>query len=316
MAVPERVVPNSWFEARLDTDDEWIRSRTGIRERRFAEVGESTSDYAAAAGRQALERSGVPLAEIGLVVVATSVPDVRIPSTANLVAEKLGLGSAFAYDISAACCGFLFAYSAAESQLRAGLARYALVIGADLYSSIMDMEDRGTCVLFGDGAGAAVIGRSDAKRGVIRTHLQSESKYASVLGCSGGGTAGRTSPCARGNEAGRIHMQGPRVFRLAVAGCCSAIRQVLRRAKLKATDIDRIVPHQANLRIIHKIAETFGYPMEQIEVNLDRYGNTSAASIPIALHEAVESGRIRSGNLILFVAAGAGFNSGAMLIRV
>jgi 3-oxoacyl-[acyl-carrier-protein] synthase-3 len=316
MAVPQRVVPNSWFEERLDTSDEWIRTRTGISERRFAESFEQTSDYAVAAGSQALERSGLSADEIGLVVVATSVPDVRIPSTANFVVQRLGLNAAFAYDMSAACSGFLFALIAADAQLRAGLAEHALVIGADLYSSIMDMEDRGTCVLFGDGGGAALIGRSGRGRGILRSWLHSDGSWSGILGCRGGGTADRKALPAVGNEAMRIHMEGPTVFRLAVSGCCQAIREVLRGAKIAVRDVARIVPHQANLRIIKKIARTFDYPMEQIEINLDRYGNTAAASIPMALHEAAEGGRISRGDLVLLVAAGAGFNSGATLIKI
>jgi 3-oxoacyl-[acyl-carrier-protein] synthase III len=316
MAVPARVVPNSWFEEHLDTSDEWIRTRTGIRERRFAESYEQTSDYAVAAGREALERSGLTPDAVGLVVVATSVPDMRVPATANFVVQRLGLRNAFAYDISAACSGFLFALTAADAQIRAGMAKHALVIGADLYSSIMDMNDRGTCVLFGDGSGAAVIGHSETGSGVLRSWLHSNGTQTGVLGCRGGGTADRTSTEALGNGSARIHMEGPTVFRLAVGGCCTAIREVLRGAKTAARDVARIIPHQANLRIIQKIAKTFDYPMEQIEVNLDRYGNTAAASIPIALHEAVEAGRVACGDLVLLVAAGAGFNSGAMLIRI
>ncbi len=316
MSVPARVVPNSWFEGKLETSDEWICTRTGISERRFAETYEQTGDYATAAGREALERSGVNTEAIGIVVVATSVPDVRIPSTANFVIQRLGLKNAFGYDINAACSGFLFALAAADAQLRAGFAEHALVIGADIYSSIMDMNDRNTCILFGDGSGAAVIGRSDSGSGVLRSWLRSDGTQAGTIGCRGGGTADRKSLVARGNESQKIYMDGPAVFRLAANGCCEAIRQVLRQERIAARDLSRIVPHQANLRIIQKIARTFDYPMDRIEVNLDRYGNTAAASIPIALHEAVETGRISAGDLILLVAAGAGFNSGAMLIRL
>jgi len=316
LSVPQRVVANSWFEERLETSDESIRRLTGIRERRFAEVHERTSDYAAAAGRAALESSGLEAGEIGLVVVATSVPDVRVPSTANFVVERLGLENAFAYDVNAACSGFLFALSAADAQLSAGLARHALVIGADLYSSIMDMNDRATCVLFGDGAGAAVISRSGKGRGVLSSWLHSDGRHAGILGCRGGGTADRESLPALGNQISRIHMEGPSVFRLAVTGCCRAIREVLRAAKLVPSQIDRIVPHQANRRIIERIATTFDYPLERMEKNLDRYGNTAAAAIPIALHEAVDAGRACGGNLVIFVAAGAGFNSAAVLARL
>jgi len=315
MSLPVRVVGNSWFEEHLETSDEWIRTRTGIRERRFAEYYEQTSDYATAAGKEALERSGLDAGAVGLVVVATSVPDVRVPATANFVVQRLGLKNAFAYDISAACSGYLFALLAADAQLRSGMAEHALVIGVDLYSSIMDMSDRNTCVLFGDGAGATITGRSGGGSGIASSWLHSDGTQTGVLGCRGGGTADRIAAPALGNDSARIHMEGPPVFKLAVNGCCEAIRQVLRASKTAARDVARIIPHQANLRIIRKIARTFDYPMDRIEVNLDRYGNTAAASIPIALHEAVAGGRISSGDLVLLVAAGAGFNSGAVLLR-
>ncbi len=316
VSLPTRVVPNAWFEQRLDTTDEWIRTRTGISERRLAEAYEQTSDYAVSAGRMAVQNSGLAPDSIGAVIVATSVPDVRIPSVANFVVQRLGLDRAYAYDINAACSGFLFALATADAQVRTGLAEHALVIGADIYSSIMDMSDRSTCVLFGDGAGAAITGVGSADSGVLRTYLHSSGQATGVLGCGGGGTAGRDDLAALGNADQRIHMNGPVVFKLAIQGCCRAIREVLRAEKVMAGEIARIIPHQANLRIIRKIAERFDYPMEQIEVNLERYGNTAAASIPIALHEAVVAKRVRSGDMVLLVAAGAGFNSGAMLVRI
>ena len=318
MFVPERVVPNAWFEGRLDTNDEWIRTRTGIKERRFAEPQTRTSELATAAARMALKNSGLTGDDIGLVVVATTVPDMHMPSTANFVVRDLELKKAFAYDVSAACSGFLFALAGADAQLRAGLARHALVIGAELYSSIIDLEDRGTCVLFGDGAGAVVWGAPvDGAGGrILQTHLASQGEYADILDCRGGGTAFRAEAVRADPKLDCVRMDGPMVFRLAVQGCCESIRQVLAAQKLAPTDISRIIPHQANYRIVDKIAREFDYPMERIEVNLDRYGNTAAASVPIALHEAVAAGRIRPGDLVLLVAAGAGFNSGAILMKV
>jgi 3-oxoacyl-[acyl-carrier-protein] synthase-3 len=317
-AIPERVVPNAWFEARLKTSDQWIRTRTGIAERRFAEVGERTSDYASRAALQALERAKLAPEDIGLVAVATTVPDQRVPATANFVVRRLGLSRAYGYDVSAACSGFLFALAGVDAQLRMGLARYALVIGAEIYSSIMNMQDRGTCVLFGDGAGAAVFaapgGRGGA--GILHVHLRSQGEYTDILDVRGGGTANRTDYACASGPVDCIRMDGPLVFRLAVEGCCRSIRRVLDAENLAPQDIARIIPHQANLRIIEKIARTFDYPMERIEMNLERHGNTAAASIPIALNEAVTSGRARPGDLVMLVAAGAGFNSGAILLRL
>jgi len=318
MAIPQRIVPNSWFEGRVDTSDEWIRTRTGIRERRFAEPSERTSDYATRAALEALERSKISPEDVGLVVVATSVPDMRLPATANFVIRRLDLKNAFGYDVSAACSGFLFALAAADAQIRMGLARYALVIGAEIYSSILDFSDRNVCVLFGDGAGAALFGPPSGREGagILRTQLFSQGEHAEILGCRGGGTAGRKDMGCSTGDADRIFMDGPMVFRLAVEGCCSSIRKVLDAEGLVPSDLARIIPHQANYRIIEKIARTFDYPMDRIEVNVDRHGNTAAASIPIALNEAVTSGRVRSGDLVMLVAAGAGFNSGAILLRI
>lgn len=318
MALPERVVPNSWFAERLDTSDEWIRTRTGIRERRFADPSEKTSDYATFAARGALESAGLEADDIELVVVATTVPDMHMPSTANFVVRNLKLRNAYAYDISAACSGFVFALAAADAQLRAGLGRHALVIGAEIYSAILDMEDRGTCVLFGDGAGAVVWGspRNGPGGRILRSHLHSRGEYADILDCRGGGTAFRSEADRRDPKLDCVRMDGPLVFRLAVEGCCNSIREVLRDETLSPMDLKCIIPHQANYRIVDKIAREFDYPMDRIVVNLDRYGNTAAASVPIALHEAVADGRIQPGDLVMLVAAGAGFNSGAILIRM
>lgn len=242
----------------------------------------------------------------------------RLPSTANFVIRRLDLRNAYGYDVAAGCSGFLFALAGADAQLRSGLARNALVIGSEIYSSILDFTDRNTCVLFGDGAGAAVFGQpgKSGSAGIIRTQLFSQGEHTDILGCKGGGTAYRKDMgCATG-DTDRIYMDGPVVFRLAVEGCCNSIRKVLDAEGLSPKDIARIIPHQANFRIIDKIARTFDYPLEQIEVNLDRHGNTAAASVPIALNEVMTSGRAKPGDLVLLVAAGAGFNSGAILLRL
>jgi 3-oxoacyl-[acyl-carrier-protein] synthase-3 len=327
MAVPDQVVPNSEFERHLDTSDEWIRTRTGIRERRIADPADKTSDYAVKAARAALSEAGLMARDIGLILLATTTPDVRFPATANFVQRELGAANAYAYDVSVACSGFVFALASAHAQMQAGLAERALVIGADLYSSITDFKDRGTCVLFGDGAGAVVLerrnfggddllagGGGDERPGIIGISLHSDASQVDVLGCSGGGTAGRTSTTSC--DTGKLFMDGRTVFRLAVAGCELAMRSVLEKTGYDMTDVSRVIPHQANSRIIERLAKDFSYPMDNIEMTLDRYGNTSAASVPIALDEAVRNGRVVPGDLVMLVAAGGGFSYGAILLRV
>ncbi len=321
-AVPEKSFPNTDFEKTLDTSDAWIVQRTGIRERRFAEIHETTSSYAARAAKKALDASGLTPEQIGMVVVATTTPDMRIPATANIVQNELGLVNAYSYDIVAACSGFVFAMVAANAHIRSGLTSSALVIASDLYSSILDFEDRNTAVLFGDGAGAAVLAKQEKSEwapdgrpsGVVAVSLNTDATRWDNLTCLGGGTAGRKTLSSA--QPGFVRMDGRDVFKQAVQACEARIRDVLDASGCKPEHIACLIPHQANIRIIEKVAQNVGYPLERMAINLDRYGNMAAASIPVALDEAVRNGRVGPGDLILLVAAGAGFSSAAMLLRV
>ena len=321
-ALPARILTNREIEAMVETTDEWIVTRTGIRERRIAEFTERTSDYAARAARAALAAAHMGTGDVGLIVVGTTSPDLRIPATANFVQQDLGAARAFVYDVNAACSGFLFALAAAEAQIRAGQAESGLVIGADLYSSLVNWKDRDTCVLFGDGAGAVALRKvegsagsdPDAERGILAMVLRSTPVGIDILGCKGAGTADRTS--LEAVPTGFIHMEGRKVFRLAIDGLEGAVRAVLEKVGRTVKDLDWVVPHQANRRIIEEVVSRLGYGMDRVVINLDRYGNTSAASIPIALDEAVRDGRIKPGHLVLLAAAGAGFSAGAVLIRM
>jgi 3-oxoacyl-[acyl-carrier-protein] synthase-3 len=353
--LPDRVVPNAEFEQTLDTSDEWIRTRTGMRERRFAAVSDTTSQLAADAAQAALSASGLSPEQLDLILLATTTPDMRLPATANFVQRHIGAMNAYAYDVSVACSGFVFALASAHAQIRAGMAKTALVIGAEVYSSIMDFADRSTCVLFGDGAGAVVLRcqvsgvrcqeeerqggsrrgssagvsgwtgtragmpaprpwQSAREPGILAVSLHSNGTYADTLQCDGSGTAGRKTHRVAGP--GKIHMDGRLVFRLAVQAMCRASRDVLAKAGLDIADVDWLVPHQANIRIVWKLAKDLHCPPEKMVVNLDRVGNTSSASIPIALDEGVRDGRIQPGELVLLTAVGAGLSSGAVLLRM
>ncbi|MFW6152592.1 MAG: beta-ketoacyl-ACP synthase III [Verrucomicrobiota bacterium] len=318
-ALPERVVPNTEFEKMVDTSDEWIRKRTGIHERRFADTTDRTSDYASDAGLKALNAAGIAPAGLDAIVLATNTPDMRLPATANFVQRRIGAENAYAYDISAACSGFIFALSSAYAHIQAGFARNALVIGAEIYSSILDFQDRTTCVLFGDGAGAVVLERkkpegADTRSGVLGVSLYSQGQYTDILQCEGSGTVGRTT--LRAAEGRVIKMDGKIVFKVAIQGVTRASRDVLQKTGLDIGDVDWLIPHQANIRIIENIAQVLGCPMEKVVVNVDRVGNTSSASVPIALGEAVRDGRITKGDIVLLSAVGGGFSSGAVLLRM
>jgi 3-oxoacyl-[acyl-carrier-protein] synthase III len=314
---PRRVMTNAELSKIVDTSDEWIVSRSGIKERRIAAANESTSMMGEAAGRQALEDAGVSAAEIDLVVVATVTPDTPMPAAACLIQHKLGIPShAACFDLNAACSGFIYALDTACAMLGSGRYKKALVIGVEKLSTIVDWKDRTTCVLFGDGAGAAVIGISETPGvGLIGTRLGAYGESADLL-CSPGG--GSNAPATAGSiDAGHhfIKMKGKEVFKIAVRGMEEAAREILEQHGLTADQISLVIPHQANLRIIEAIAQYLELPMERFFVNVDRYGNTSAASIPIALDEARRAGRIKPGDLTLLVAFGAGLTYGSALIR-
>jgi 3-oxoacyl-[acyl-carrier-protein] synthase-3 len=314
---PERVLANGELSQLVDTSDEWIRSRSGIRERRIAAADEATSGMAVQAARRALEDAGVEAGEIDLLIVATVTPDFPMPATACLVQHKLGVPSASAcFDVNAACSGFIYALDIACAMVASGRHRKALVIGAEKLSSVVDWKDRGTCMLFGDGAGAAVVG-AVAKPGVglIGARLGTLGEYAELLQIPGGGS--RTPASAKSLARGDLHikMKGKEVFKLAVRLMEEAARDILEQHGLAATQIGLVIPHQANLRIIESIAQCLELPVDRFFVNVDRYGNTSAASIPIALDEARRAGRIKAGELTLLVAFGAGLTYGSALIR-
>ncbi len=314
---PERVLTNEDVAKMVDTSDEWIRARSGIRERRIAAADQATSDLAVLAAQKALEDAGVAASEIDLLIVATVTPDLPMPSTACFVQHKLGLPTTAAcFDLNAACSGFIYGLDTACALIGSGRYKKALVIGAEKLSSIVDWQDRGTCLLFGDGAGAAVVGASDTPGvGLIGTKLGALGEDTDLLCIPAGGSRTPTSPetIARGDHF--IKMKGKEVFKLAVRVMEEAARDILEQHGLAATQIGLVIPHQANLRIIDAIAQYLELPVERFFVNVDRYGNTSAASIPIALDEARRAGRIKPGDLTLLVAFGAGLTYGSALIR-
>lgn len=314
-AVPEGKLTNFDLEKMVDTSDEWITTRTGIRERRIAAEGEATSDWAVEAGRRALAAAGRSPDDVDLLIVATATGDYAVPSTASIVQHRLGIKAAAAYDLGAGCSGFVYALDQAWHAVRAGGYNTALVIGADLLSRITNWEDRSTCVLFGDGAGAAVVGETASDYGVLATYLGSDGSGAESLYIPAGGSRQPVTSEAIAAGDHYLHMSGNEVFKFAVRIMEDATKEVLRRAELTADDIDLFIPHQANVRIIDAAAKRLGLTEDRIVVNVERYGNTSAASIPIALGEAVEEGRLRPGDRIVCVGFGAGLTWGAVALR-
>ncbi|TVR44166.1 MAG: ketoacyl-ACP synthase III [Rhodobacteraceae bacterium] len=310
--LPARVVPNSEFAEWLDTSDEWIKSRSGIERRHFAAEGEFTSDLAIYAARAALANAGIDAADIDAVIVATSTPDYTFPAVATQVQAGLGITRGFAFDIQAVCAGFVFALANASGLIAAGQAKRVLVIGAETFSRIMDWTDRTTCVLFGDGAGAVVLEAQDGTgsaqdRGVLACDLNSDGRYRDLLFVDGG--------VSRDGRAGVLKMQGREVFRHAVEKLAATAESALDKAGLQASDVDWVVPHQANLRIIRGTAQKLGLPMEKVVVTVQDHGNTSAASIPLALSVANAEGRFKPGDLVLTEAIGGGLSWGAVLLR-
>ncbi|MCR9151704.1 MAG: ketoacyl-ACP synthase III [Rhodobacteraceae bacterium] len=310
--LPRRVVPNAEFEARLDTTDEWIRSRSGIERRHFAAEGETTSDLAVAAAAAALADAGMQADEIDAIVVATSTPDLTFPSVATMVQGRLGMTRGFAFDVQAVCAGFVFALANADALIRAGQARRVLVIGAETFSRILDWTDRGTCVLFGDGAGALVLEAAEGAgttddRGILATDLNSDGRHKDLLYVDGGVSAT--------GSAGQLRMQGNAVFRHAVEKLADTAHRALDKAGLSGADVDWIVPHQANLRIITATAQRMQVPMDRVVVTVQDHGNTSAASIPLALSVGKQRGQIKPGDLVVTEAIGGGLAWGAVVLR-
>jgi 3-oxoacyl-[acyl-carrier-protein] synthase-3 len=312
---PAQVLTNADLERMVDTDDEWIVTRTGIRERRVAAAHETTASMGAVAGRRAIAVAGLEPDEIDLILVATLTPDYWMPSTAALVKEAIGNTRAAAMDVSAACSGFVYAYSTAQAYIAGGLARHVLVIGAELLTRFLDYTDRSTCILFGDGAGAVVVSASDAPGGGLGVELTTEPQGAYMIWLPAGGAKSppSTETIARGEH--YIRMEGKETYRFATRTLASTALAAIARSGLRPDDIDLFIPHQANIRIIEAVAKGLGLPMDKMFVNVDRYGNTSAASVPIALAEAVDSGRVNVGDRIVFVAFGAGFTSGAAVVE-
>ena len=310
-ALPAKCVTNADLAARVDTSDEWIVERTGIRQRYIADDSETTSTLATAAARNALEAAGVDAQEIGLIVLATATPDHTFPATATQVQAALGCGGGVAFDVQAVCSGFLYALATADSLLRTGMATKALVIGSETFSRILDWDDRTTCVLFGDGAGAVVLEAKDVAAdgpGILASRLHADGQHKDMLYVDGG-------PSTTGTV-GKLRMKGREVFRHAVVNLASVLKEVLEESGTNAADIDWVVPHQANARILDATARKLDLPAEKVVVTVDRHANTSAASVPLALDTAMRDGRIKPGDLVMFEAMGGGFTWGASLARM
>ena len=306
-ALPKRCVTNAELAVTVDTSDEWIVERTGIRSRYIADSTETTASLATEACRRALEAAGMEANEIGLIVLATATPDQTFPSSATKVQAALGINDCIAFDVHAVCTGFLYALSVADSMLRSGAATNALVIGSETFSRILDWEDRGTCVLFGDGAGALVLKAEDGARGILATRLHADGRHNELLYVDGG-------PSTTGTV-GKLRMKGREVFRHAVKNLADVLNEVLAAAGLTSADVDWVVPHQANARILDATAKKLGLPPEKVVVTVDRHANTSAASVPLALDTAVRDGRIQRGDLLVLEAMGGGFTWGAAAVR-
>ena len=310
--LPDRVVPNAEFEAKLDTSDEWIRTRSGIERRHFAAEGQTSSDMGARAARSALADAEMTADQIDTIIVATSTPDMIFPSAATMVQDAIGMTQGFAFDVQAVCAGFVYALTNANALILSGQAKRVLVIGAETFSKIMDWTDRGTCVLFGDGAGALVLDADESgtgantDRGILASDLHSDGRYRDLLYVDGGVATQNT---------GHLRMQGKEVFRHAVQKLAATAHSSLEKAALTAEDVDWIVPHQANLRIIKATAQKMGLPMENLVVTVQDHGNTSAASIPLALSVGKARGQIKQGDLLVTEAIGGGLTWGSVVLR-
>ena len=311
-ALPSRRVSNQELAETVDTSDEWIVERTGIRWRHIAGEGETTASLATEAARRALAAAGIEPSQVGLIVLATATPDQTFPASATIVQAALGIADCVAFDVAAVCSGFLYALSVAENMMRGGTAKVALVIGAETFSRILDWEDRGTCVLFGDGAGAMVLRAEESKgsppKGILSVSLHADGRHNQLLFVDGG-------PSTTGTV-GKLRMKGPEVFKHAVTNLSQVLIEVLEKAQLTAADVDWVVPHQANSRILAATARKLGLDPSKVVVTVDEHANTSAASVPLAFDTAVKDGRIKPGDLVVLEAMGGGFTWGAAAIRM
>jgi 3-oxoacyl-[acyl-carrier-protein] synthase-3 len=313
--IPPKVMTNKDFEKIIDTTDEWITKRTGIKERRISEENEASSDLGAKAAEIAIQRAGISKEEVDLLICATVTPDyLCMPSTACLIASKLGLPNLMAFDISAACTGFVYALSIAKAFIESGMKKNVLIVGAETYTSILDYTDRGTCFIFGDGAGAAVISATDnITEAIVDVNCSSDGNYDDLIKTPGGGSKHPCSQEVLDNKMACIQMKGNETFKLAVKTLTSDVKVMLEKHKLSNESIDHFIPHQANLRIIKAVGEALGLSEEQTVITVDKYGNTSAASSPMAMNYAYEQGRIKAGDTVLFDAFGAGLTWGSAL---
>ncbi|CAG0968679.1 3-oxoacyl-[acyl-carrier-protein] synthase III [Methylophilaceae bacterium] len=304
--LPEKILTNADLEAMVDTTDEWIVSRTGIRQRHIAADSEFTSDLSFQASRRAIEAAGIEAGEIDLIIVATTTPDCVFPSTACLIQDKLGISNCPAFDIQAVCSGFVYALATADNFIKSGSAKCALVVGAETMSRITDWTDRSNCILWGDGAGAVILKAAD-EQGILSTHLHADGNYARLLNVPSG--------TSRKNGSKTIYMEGNSVFKIAVNTLDAIVDETLEANGLQKSDVDWLVPHQANIRILQSTAKKLGMSMDRVVVTVDTHGNTSAASIPLALDVAVRDGRIQRGEIILMEAFGGGFTWGSVLMK-
>ena len=317
--LPERVVTNFDLEKMVDTSDAWIRQRTGITERRIAENDIATSDLCVHAARWAIKNANIDPLDIEIILVATVTPDTFFPSTACYVQKGIGAKNAAAMDLSAACAGFLYGLDLADSMIKSGRYNTILVIGGEVFNNIVDWEDRSTCVLFGDGAGAAIVQATDEPKGILASYIGSDGDYTAdidLLGIPAGGSRMPITVEAIDQKRDKLQMNGREVFKLGVRLMPEAAQRVLKKADVSVEEIDLLIPHQANLRIIEAVGDRLGVPREKVYVNVDKYGNTSAATVIIALDEAIREGRAKPGDLLLFVTFGAGLTWGSTLLRL
>jgi 3-oxoacyl-[acyl-carrier-protein] synthase-3 len=314
--VPPRVLSNAELEKMVETSDEWIRTRTGIRERHIVDPGMAASHLGAEAARQLLVQKGMPPEEVDLIVVATVTPDMMFPSTACLIQDKLGAKKAWGFDLSAACSGFLYALTVGSQFVGAGTHKKALVIGSDVMTSIIDFTDRATCVLFGDGAGAVLVEPAESdNEGIIDFHHDVDGSGGCNLFMPGGGSLNPPSHETVDKRMHYVHQDGPQVFKYAVRRMCDVSTMLVERNGFTSADLALVVPHQANLRIIRAMQERLGIPDSKLLINIDRYGNTTAGTIPLGLRDAIEQGRLHRGDLVLLMAVGAGFTTAGILLR-